>query len=139
MSDPILSAQVLDTGIRDRLNQLQRKTGNLEIPMRNIGQALLLSTDTRWQQEIDPQGKSWKPNSPYTIAQKRAQGRINKILQNTGRLRDSITAQASRDRVVIGTNVAYADKNQKERQFLGLSKDDEQEIIAILDEFLAEE
>lgn len=138
MADPILSITLSDKSVRDRLQQLQRKTGNLQPAFENIGQYLLLSTDTRFQQETDPQGNRWKPNSPQTIAEKKAKGRILKILQNTGRLRDSINYTASRDRVVVGTNVQYAAKNQKERQFLGISTEDEREIVAILDSFLAE-
>jgi len=139
MAEPILSIAISDKSIRDRLQRLQNKTGNPQPAFENIGQYLLLSTDTHFQQETDPQGKRWKSNSPRTIAQKKAQGRILKILQSTGRLRDSINYTASRDRLVVGTNVAYAAKNQKERQFLGISAEDEIEIVAILESFLAED
>lgn len=143
MAEPVLTAYVADKEVRDRLLRLQRKTGNLEPAFKNIGSYLLLSTDDRFRKEVDPQGNPWKPNAPSTIAQKKAQGRINKILQNTGRLRDGFSYKTSRDRVTIGTNVNYASKHQlgqgvPKREFLGVSKEDEREIIAILDEFLTE-
>jgi phage gpG-like protein len=61
--------------------------------MKNIGEAMVLSTDQRWEQEIDPDGIPWAPNSPWIRAKKRAEGRIDKILQYTGRGRASINYQ----------------------------------------------
>jgi hypothetical protein len=58
-----------------------------------MGEFLLLSTDTRWEQEIDPEGKPWIKNTAYTIRMKKAQGRILKVLQATGVARASINYQ----------------------------------------------
>ena len=53
-------------------------------------------------------------------------------------MRSSITYKASRDRVVIGTNVEYAAKNQKYRPFLGVSDGDRVEIMEIIEAELNE-
>lgn len=143
MADSLISIQYSDALVKQRLLALQAKLGDLAPAMKNIGEYLLLSTDDRFRNEVDPSGRKWEPNSPRTIAQKRAQGRINKVLQSTGRLRAGISYKAERDRVVVGTNVSYAAKHQlgqgvPQREFLGVSRKDEQEIVIILDEFLAD-
>jgi phage virion morphogenesis protein len=143
MVAPIINITYDDSEIRAKFQQLQAKLGDLTPAMKQIGEAMLLSTDDRFANEVDPSGIPWQANSPRTIAQKRAQGRINKILQSTGRLRSSITYQATRDRVVVGTNVKYAAKHQlgqgaPKREFLGVSEGDRQEIVSILTTFLTE-
>lgn len=143
MADSLISIQYSDTLVKQRLLALQAKLGDLTPAMKNIGEYLLLSTDDRFRNEVDPSGRKWEPNSPRTISQKRAQGRINKVLQSTGRLRSGINYKAERDRVVVGANVSYAAKHQlgqgvPQREFLGVSRKDEQEIVIILDEFLAD-
>jgi phage gpG-like protein len=64
---------------------------NPNTPWQEIGEYMLLATDTRWEQEIDPDGAPWAPNTPYTIRLKAQRGQIQKILQATGRARRSIT------------------------------------------------
>ena len=113
--------------------------------MNEIGQALLLSTDQRFEKEVDPDGTPWKANTSYTRRLKKAKGYIDKILQASGRGRASINYAATKDRVVVGTNVDYMRKHQlgleglPVRKFLGISKEDEVEIGIILDEYLRED
>lgn len=142
MADPIFSIIYSDDEIRSRLQELQRRLRDLTPVMKNIGEMLLLSTDQRFETETGVDGLPWLPNSPRTEAQKRAQGRINKILQNTGRLRASVTYVATSDRVIVGTNVAYAAKPQKgigqpKREYLGISQEDRRNIIVFLDSYLS--
>ena len=141
MPPPAISLTYNDTEIRAKFQQLQAKLGDLTPAMRQIGEAMLLSTDERFANEVDPSGTRWQANSPRTINQKRAQGRILKTLQSTGRLRASIAYQATKDRVVVGSNVSYAAKHQlgrgvPQREFLGVSQSDRQEIVGILTTFL---
>lgn len=143
MADPIVSVTYSDAEIRQRLQRLQRKVGDLTPAMKLIGEELIRSTDDRFDQEIAPDGTPWKPNSAFTVAKKRAEGRILKVLQSTGQMRASITYQASRDRVVIGTNDQKARKHQfgvgvPKREFLGVSDEDRVEIVQIIEDFLAE-
>lgn len=138
MADPIVSITYSDQALRQQLQRIERQTRDLTPLMQRFGEALLLSTDERWEQEIAPTGVPWKPNTPYTIAQKRSQGRILKILQSTGRLRGSIAYRAERDRVVVGTNVSYAAKNQATRPFLGISESDRVNLQAEAQAYFSE-
>jgi len=137
MANPIVGIQYSSGEVNSRLNELQRKVSDLTPAMKNIGEYLLLSTDTRFRTETDPYGNRWQPNSPRTIARKRAEGRLIRVLQSTGRLRSSISYKADRTSVVIGTNVSYAAKHQlgqgvPKREFLGINETDNQEILIIL-------
>ena len=63
---------------------------SLRTVLMEVGEYLLLTTDQRWEQQIAPDGTPWKKNAPWVIERKKRLGRINKILQETGRLRSSI-------------------------------------------------
>ncbi len=58
-----------------------------------IGEALVLSTNERFDEQIDPEGLPWKPNTPYTLRLKKAMGRSLMILQSSTRMRASINYQ----------------------------------------------
>src|SRR6476661_4803069 len=98
--------------------------------MTAIGEYLLLATDQRFEQEVDPAGVPWKPNSPYITKFKQDNGRILKVLQSTGKLRNSITYVATATSVTLGTIVPYAPDHQlgingqAKREFLGISEGD---------------
>jgi phage virion morphogenesis protein len=144
MANPIVGIQYSSGEVNSRLNELQRKVSDLTPVMKNIGEYMLLSTDTRFRTETDPYGNGWQPNSPRTIARKRAEGRLIRVLQSTGRLRSSISYKADRTSVVIGTNVSYAAKHQlgqgvPKREFLGINEKDNQEILTLLNTALVGE
>ena len=145
MADPIISLNYDDKAIQEKLRKLVKKTSDLTQVMNEIGQQLLLSTDQRFEKQVDPEGIPWKSNTPYTRRLKKAKGYIDKILQASGRGRASINYAATSDRVVVGTNVDYMRKHQlgleglPVRKFLGISKEDEVEIGIILDEYLRED
>jgi phage virion morphogenesis protein len=142
MADPVISLTYDDKSIQKRLQRLVKKVSDLTPVMNEIGQQLLLSTDQRFEKEVDPDGVPWKPNTPYTRRLKKAKGLIGKILQASGRGRASINYGATKDRVVVGTNVEYMRKHQlgleglPVRKFLGISKEDAAEIGIILDGYL---
>lgn len=143
MSDPFISIQSSDRAIQQKLKSLQAKIKDLTPAMKNIGEVLLDSTDQRFANEKDPDGRPWTPNTPYTISQKKILKRIQKVLQSTGRGRASISYRATPISVAVGTNVPYMVKHQlgqgvPRREFLGISKKDEAEIAIVLDEFLGE-
>ena len=124
------------------LLDLLGRIGNLNKPMTNIGEYLLMSTDDRFEQQIDPAGVPWQPNSPYVMQFKRDNGLILKILQSTGRLRGSIAYLADETSVTVGTNVSYAPDHQLgingqvQRSFLGVSDGDEAVILEILQDYI---
>ena len=144
MAEPILSIQYSDRDIRDRLQRLQRKVGDLTPAMKNIGEALLLSTDQRFETETDVQGRDWQPLSARTINQKQRDRRILKVLQSTGLMRSRTSYRAERDQVIVGNNDEKAAKHQlgigvPKREFLGVSDEDNIEILSILNSYLNEE
>lgn len=69
-------------------------------------------------QAKDSTGKSWTPLKPATLKARRKggkTGRSAKILQDTGRLKNSIVASSTVDRAEVGTNVIYAATHQFRR------------------------
>jgi phage virion morphogenesis protein len=143
MNVAVLLVQIEDTQVRRVLRSLSQAVQDLSPFYRNVGEALLLSTDERFENEVDPQGNPWLPNSAYTASQKRQRGLIQKVLQATGRGRASITYQIRSDRLIVGTNVGYMAKHQlgtnvPKREFLGISPGDREEIIRLAKQHLAQ-
>ena len=67
MADPIISLTYDDKAIQEQLRKLVKKTSDPTPVMNEIGQALLLSTDQRFEKEVDPDGTPWKANTSYTL------------------------------------------------------------------------
>ena len=110
--------------------------------LETIGERVVEHTDTRWGKEVDPRGNAWKPLNEHYRAWKVKEGRIDKILQSTGRLRHSIAWQlVGRMGVAIGTPVDYASYQQNDqtrrglgryRPFLGVDRSDRISIGKII-------
>jgi phage gpG-like protein len=87
-------------------------------------------------------GVPWEDISPRTRAIKRAKGRIDKILQDTGTGRASINYQANRFSVSVGTPLTYMNDHQlgrdgqKVRQFIGATEEDREEMQRIMEDYL---
>lgn len=141
MAQPLLSISYLDKDLRRYIVGILFRLRGFSAPMREIGEALLLSTDERFEKEVDPMGVPWEDISPRTRARKRAKGRIDKILQDTGTGRASINYQANRFSVSVGTPLAYMTyhqlgQGQVKREFIGLSDEDRAEIEQIMGDYL---
>jgi len=128
--------------VLDLLGDLSHRMTDLTIPMTAIGEYLLLATDQRFEQEVDPDGIPWKPDSPFTINFKKQNSRILKILQSTGRLRNSIVYVATPSSLTMGTIVPYAPDHQfgvngqAKRTFLGISEGDAVVVQGIIQDFI---
>lgn len=70
-----------------------------------VGGALVASTHFRFEREVDPDGNPWPPSL-------RAQLEGGRTLTDTARLSQSITHQADRQGVSVGTDVIYAGVHQ---------------------------
>ncbi|MBD1995307.1 phage virion morphogenesis protein [Leptolyngbya sp. FACHB-541] len=143
MTEPIFSMEYDDQQVRSLLGQLERNLGNLYPVMADIGEEVLADVDESFETETDPYGIRWEPLSAYTLSFKAQNTRILKILQSTGRMRSSITYQATASRVVIGTNVKYARKHQlgrgvPRRQFLGVGPRLRVKIVVLLREHITD-
>ena len=139
--------------VSKRLHQILNNLADPRELLDEIGGYLVSSTHLRFEDTESPAGEPWAEWSEATQA-RRAGG---VILTDTERLSDSITHQVGKDQVEIGTNVLYAGVHQlgaakgafgtddhgrpipwgdiPARPYLGLSGDDEAEVLKIIDEW----
>ncbi|ATW59291.1 virion morphogenesis protein [Aphanizomenon phage vB_AphaS-CL131] len=141
MSDPSFSIKYEDKAIQEALTKLLSKTSNLTPVMQEIGEYGIASVDLRFQQEVDPDGRPWKPLSIFTIRLKRSEGKILRILQRTGLMRSRVNYKITPTSCTIGINDAKAYKHQfgigvPQRKILGINEEDKQEILNIINDYL---
>lgn len=141
MSDPNFSIKYEDKAIQEALNRLLEKTSNLTPVMQEIGEYGIASVDMRFQMEVDPDNKPWKPLSIFTIRLKRAEGKILRILQRTGLMRSRVNYKITPTSCTIGINDAKAYKHQfgigvPQRKIMGINQEDKEEILAIINDYL---
>lgn len=91
--------------LRDELAQLNRRGKNLDGVMRAIAHDMVDRVEDNF--ETEGHGE-WKGLAESTLRQRRRQGRGAKILQNTGDLAGSITADWGADFAEAYTNKEYA-------------------------------
>lgn len=102
-----MTGALLQVGLKDAeaaLADLGGLIARLDDPTQafaDIGQALITSTHHRWDQGISPSGSPW----PKSLRVKKYGGTTLKL---SARLYRSVTANASRTGVEIGTNAVYA-------------------------------
>lgn len=96
------------------LIKVERKIDKTQPSLIKAGLLMMRSIDENFRQEGRPH--KWKGLSPMTIGLRRKgkkTGRGIMILQDTGRLKGSITKEVLKDHVRIGTNLKYAPLMQK--------------------------
>jgi phage gpG-like protein len=121
-------------GINELSKYLKTVRNEISNPLKFHKQAsviMLADVQNHFSKEQGPGGK-WKSLSPVTIFRRRGGGQSKsaKILQDTGRLRNSIVNDSSSKGAEVGTNVEYAkyhdsDKPRKklpQRKFLWISQ-----------------
>ena len=102
---------ILDAhAVNQALNQLSQRIVNMQPAMRDIGETIASWVDLTFTDAQDPYGNPWADLSPVTIAKRR--NHSNKPLNDTGRLKASITSNASQHEVTIGTNTIYGPTHQ---------------------------
>ncbi|MCT6700914.1 phage virion morphogenesis protein [Rheinheimera sp. 4Y26] len=145
MAGITFSAQL--TGVSelvDTLNKLMANTKNLHPALAQVGEYLLESHQARFQLEVAPDGTPWAPLAPETLARKKGEDRI---LQDQGTLRDTLSYDVSANELFFGSNLEYAATHQfgreedgiEARPFIGFSEgpwQDSVEILVILREHL---
>lgn len=147
-------------GFDKALGKAALKLGNTKSLMESVGEALVSGTLQRFKDEEDPQGQKWPKSG-------RAAAEGGQTLTDTGRLQKSIDYAATSDKVMVGSNLVYARIHQKggtitpkkakrlvfrgsdgrtvsadkvtipPRPFLGVSKDDMEEVKETMADFLA--
>lgn len=146
-----------DAALVRQLGDLIGALTHPEPALRSIGEELQRTTQERFDQgqKQAPDGTPWARNSPVTIARK---GRDNPLYQR-GNLQNTIRYQLrGATGVEVGTNLIYGAAHQfgmvkgyagrtrrgapipwgniPARPYLGLSADDETEVVRILRDYL---
>jgi phage virion morphogenesis protein len=124
--------------IANRIRALINAGENLEPAFIDIGEHLLNATHDRWERQIDPDGNPWAALDPKTLRYKKKNK--DKILVLEGYMRDTLAYNTTSFSLELGTNLIqgathqFGDetRNIPARPFLGITEEDEQEIIAIL-------
>lgn len=125
-----INSKELEKMFRD----LGSSAANLRPAMRKIGGVLERASSLAFER----QGPGWKPLSPKYKAQKAKKfGASKKILELEGNLSSSVSAQLEGDRAVfIGSNLAYAAKQQATREFLVVTQSEIRKSIFIISKHL---
>ncbi len=113
-----------------------------------IGASNVTETQMRFEAETDPQGRPWQGLAASTL-QKRRQANP-RILRDQANLYDSITHRVGSNSAEVGTNRVYARIHQlggvagrgkktkiPARPYLGVSREGQKEILAIVEDRLA--
>ena len=118
-----------DKKFRRKLDRISRKLKNPSREWKLTSIVMQKDVFNHFRGERGPKSK-WKKS-------RRAITQGGKTLQDTGRLRQSITTSSDRKRAIVGTNVKYARRHDKglkgmpQRTFIWLSKKAENKILGI--------
>lgn len=145
MSGTTIDIKVDDADLKAGLKKLEAKLGNLKPFFSDIGEELLNSTRERFISQTDPNNKSWAELSPAYKASKPKHKDL--ILTLNGYLRGTLTKQADKDSLRIGSPMIYGATHQfgdparniPARPFLGLSDDDTQGLLDAIADYLAQD
>lgn len=96
------SVYIDDKDVTNALNELSNRVDDMRPVLSAIGEHIASEVDLTFRDAADPYGNKWNI----------LKHRSGKPLNDTGRLRSSITSRATSDRVEIGTNVEYAGTHQ---------------------------
>lgn len=147
---------VLEIELKDyeRLQRALRDFADLRADelMRGVGTEAESQTRRRITNEKkSPDGKPWAQwSSGYAKARRMGWGRdklkrkrrplagqeSKVMLTETGRLLDSITNNANADSVEIGSGERTAGFHQRLRPYLGLSRENEADIVGVVNDFI---
>lgn len=156
MAGAMLDVTLDASQVGKALEELASRLGDLTTPLNDIGEYLHQSTDERFRQKVAPDGSPWAPLSPVTLARKKGTG----ILREKGTLQDTLRKQVTSTELAFGTDRVYGAVHQfgqkkgasgktgkgrsipwgdiPAREYLGLSADDETEVLFIVQQYLME-
>jgi phage virion morphogenesis protein len=131
-----------------KFNELLQRTGDLSPAARKIGETLKESTQQRFESTTTPGGTAWATNKPSTLERKNG----SRPLTDGGTLGETIDYQLrGADTLLIGSPAEQAAMMQfggtksefpnlwgdiEGRAFLGVSDEDETDILNILEHHL---
>ncbi|VXC72103.1 putative Phage virion morphogenesis (tail completion) protein [Pseudomonas sp. 8Z] len=154
MAGAMLDVEVSDSQVGELLAKLAERMGDLRTPLEDIREYLHQSTDERFRQQVGPDGSPWAPLAPSTLARKKGP----RTLRESGDLQDTLRGQVQGDELLFGTDRPYGAVHQfgqragasgrnrrgspipwgdiPARPYLGLSAEDETEVLAIVESWL---
>lgn len=112
--------------------------------LEDIGEMVESQTRRRIQEEKEsPEGVDWPRLDPEYLARKKKKSSGGLLVFGEGLL-DSIDFEVSGDSVEVGSNLIYAathqmgdeKRNIQARQYLGLSPENEGDVVDIVDKFI---
>lgn len=106
----MIALEINDAQIRAALLSLEAALTDMRQPMDEIGQTMVLSTKTRMQAGLSPDGTPFAPRSAVTLARYAAEGKKYgpKPLWLTGTMRQNVAHTAQSDSVSWGSNAIQA-------------------------------
>lgn len=104
----VIVDRIDDRDVLRVLKRLEEKSGNLRPAFVNMGEYLVNSTQDRFDAQQDPEGNPWAPLQPKTKDKKK----IDKILTESSRLRNSVIYAAQKNSLRVGTNDIKAAAHQ---------------------------
>lgn len=130
-----------DREIQAVISRLIARSKDVSVPSYSVGEYMIAQVDERFATETDPNRVPWQPLSARTLAQKRAEGKILKILQRTGLMRSTVNYRVTPKGVAVGLSSAIAVKHQRgtgvpRREILGLNREDIRNIVEIYRDYL---
>lgn len=156
MAGAMLDVSLDTTELGQALDELARRVGDLTTPFNDIAEYLHQSTDERFKSKVAPDGSPWAPLSAVTLARKKGPG----ILREKGTLQDTLRHLATSTELAFGTDRPYGAVHQfgqrkgasgstrrgspipwgdiPARPYLGLSIEDEAEVLVIVHDYLME-
>jgi len=90
-----------DRDVRQALEKLQRKMGDMTPAMKDIGELLIETTKRRFVTSTAPDGSRWEPNRPATIMSY-LQGKSGAFSKRDGRLTKKGARLAANKKPLIG-------------------------------------
>jgi len=123
-----------DVRISNKLRSAQAKLRNMADLMNGIGVLVEAQTKRRLMDEkTAPDGSRWEP---WSDDYAKTRGPQHSLLIGHQDLFDSIEHFETSSEVSVGSDKAYANRQNHARQFLGLSKDNKDEILQVVDDWL---
>lgn len=151
----MITIQIDNRAVLDALAAFQAKTADLTPAMQDIGEYLLKVTRERFQTSTGPDGEIWDKNAEVTLSHKKG---TKPLIGESRSLSTQIYYQVGRNQVMVGSPLIYsavqqfgAHKGQfgatrrgspipwgdiPARPYLGISVDDEREILDIVSDYL---
>ena len=159
----MFTVEIKNDAVSAGLVQLAAQMGDMSPVMNQIGEYLVMSTKERFKKGTSPEGAKWAPKSPTTLARYGARKSnrvdIRPLFGPSGMLSTQIFHESTRDQTAVGSNLVYAAVMQfgaakgqfgemdnrspipwgniPARPFLGISAEDETNILALIADFLA--